>query len=113
MDSCRGYRLYPHEYAMDNAKTGNMRFSDGQIRPGIDVKDQILSIDFAKVYPDDAMAIIRDMYMALNKARPDEYNEKIIGRLTEAIYDADRRAVAKHGYSWSPNERDLPTPQGY
>lgn len=53
------------------------------------------------------------MYVSLQKSRPDQYNEEIIGYLTKAIYAADRRAVAKHGYSWSPNERDLPVPEDY
>lgn len=40
-------------------------------------------------------------------------SSEIIGYLAKVIYAADRRAVAKYGYSLSPNERDLQLHKDY
>jgi hypothetical protein len=72
-----------------------------------------LTLDFSRVYPDDAIAVIREMYSYLNTAYPSHWNEQILGHLREAIYTADKRAVERHGYSFSPVERDLKLPSDY
>ena len=110
MTTDREYRLYKQEYPVDDSKKGNVRYQDGELRPGVNVQGQNVHLNFSEIYPDDAIALIRDMYTSLY---PSEYNTDIIASLQKAIYTADKRSVAKHGYSWNEEERDLKLPSDY
>lgn len=123
----RHLRLWPQEYKQDEAKQSKiLKWQDGilmrplhdeqgstQLVTGVHVAGQSLVINFEQKYPDDVVALVRDVYVALNKSNPSEYNERVIGFLNQAVYEADRRAVARHGYSHSLEEQQVTIPAEY
>jgi hypothetical protein len=115
----RHLRLWSQQYAQDESKKDNiLKWQDGaltrplydeqgsvQTIPAVTIAGQKLTIDFSNKYPDDAIALLRDMYVALNLQHPNEYNSRIIDFLNQAIFEADRRAVARHGYAGNVEEQ--------
>lgn len=84
---------------------------------GVTVSDQTVTLDFSSdngLYffrlQNDAVAILRDLYVSLQARNPRKQNPDIINHLNQAIYTADRAAVERHGYSDSEVERNLPVP---
>jgi hypothetical protein len=127
MSTSREQRLYAQDYQQDPLKTltdgrsrlpvlryldGPLLTQSGAVKDGVRVSGQEITFDMSKLYPDDVMGIVRDMYEYLNRNKPDFNNRTIIRHLNNAIREADRRAVRIHGYSCAPEERDLALPYG-
>lgn len=110
----RRARLYGYQVEADPAKASNiLKFQDGQIRQGIQVHGQVLTLDFSQgnyLYPDDVLPLIWQMIDLLNKNNPDSYNSEAIELVKQAIYAMDKRAVARHGFKNSPEEASVPVP---
>lgn len=111
-NTCRYHRLHGYGIPVDPSKEGKfVQLADGSYKPGIFVKDQSVNLDFSKMYLDDAVAFIRDLYVELDKARPGRVSNKhAIDCLNQAVYAADREAVERHGYSGSEDERNVVVP---
>lgn len=110
MTTDRAKRLFNQTYPVDDKKEGSMWWKDGELREGITLDGQKITFDFKRVYADDAIALIRDIYSMYNERYPSNNNASIIHHLNQAIYEADRRAVSKHGYSYNEEEANLKTP---
>jgi len=113
-DTARHHRLHGYMIPADPAKAGGIvLLQDGHACQGISIEGQKVTFDFSKpnsLYPDDAVALLRDIYRALQVASPRPRNATVIAHLNEAIYEADRAAVERHGYSNSEAERNVPVP---
>lgn len=92
---------------------GSIIFVDGEMADGVTVAGQKIVLDFAKIAPSTAVAVLRDVYIALDEEYPCHPRIKtIIKHLNEAVYEADRMWVEKHGYSHSPEEQNVALPYG-
>lgn len=111
MTSPRERRLYTQYHQVDTKKEKKiLKWVDGQVCPGVTIDGSEITFDTAKVYPDDMLAVVRDMIYLLNLTNPDEHNENALTHLKTAIYEMDKRAVKRHGYSYSEAERNLTLP---
>ncbi len=110
MTTDRAKRLFRQTYPIDDTKEGSMWWKDGELREGVTLHGEKIVIDFEQVYADDAIALMRDIYSMYNERYPSNYNASIIHHLNQAIYEADRRAINRHGYSGDKEEANLKTP---
>lgn len=106
----REMRLYGVSNVTSDPGKRMLDIADGVLREGVTVKGEELTFDFSKIYPDDAVAVLRDLYTRLQRRNPRPVNDAVIEHLNKAIYDADRDAVKRHGYSFDEKERTLPVP---
>ena len=124
--SCRELRMIPQLLTEDpekiqknkERKTGGITWWDGKIAPGILVFGSNLVIDTSQCYPDDMLGVIRNLvYHYLKKYPPKDFNDPNLANvhalraIQEAIQIFDQRAIKKHGYSNSKEERDLAIPE--
>ena len=91
-------------------KKGVLKFEDGKL--GKHVEGEEMHIKFngedSGCYPDDVIGVIRDVLCSFEN--PDKYTVEAISLLQKAIEVLDKRAVEKHGYSWSENEKNYTPP---
>ncbi len=92
IDTPHGYRLYSRSLR-----------SGSNPMPGINLQDQVLTLDFTKIGVDDALAVIRNLYLDQPKV-----DIKIANSLFKIIYALDDRRQ-----DLSPVEKDLPKPLDY
>jgi len=62
------------------------------------------SKDERGVYPDDVLAIVRDILFSYKGPKADQYTKFAICSVTNAISSLDKRAFEKHGYSRSEEQ---------
>lgn len=108
----RQRRLEAQVWEEDANKKGVILWRDGELFPGVVINGSTISFTMNSpsqdngIYPDDALAVFRDLYQFyLNKFGANKYNQIIVGHLQSALEEADRRAVERHGYSGSELER--------
>ena len=93
----------------DNKKSDVLKFEDGTIRKNVVVSGNDLTFTFSKngegCYPDDALAVIRDMLHSFEYK--DDYTLEAIQHIQKAIQVLDQRALERHGYSGSKDEQDF------
>lgn len=77
------------------------------------MQDALLTMDFQKIYPDDAIAFLADSLAQLNAVNPSPENERALYYLQKALYVMDAHAVKRHGYSGNDAERALTLPEDY
>lgn len=117
MSTARERRLYPQDWQKDEKKTGVIRWREGTLKTGDGkehksvtvTEDNQLVLDMKRLYPDDVIAIARDMLVALDPQLQNSFNAETVDYLNKAIYSADRRALSRHGYQ-NPEERELKLP---
>ena len=111
----RECRCETQKWAIDEKKTGVLKFADQALRRDGDIliSDNKLLIHFnlggcGGCYPDDVLGVIRDIYESFPDK--DDATLQIIKALNMAIQVADIRAMKKHGYYWSKEEADYVPP---
>lgn len=113
----RELRCEPQFYNCDKEKEKDvLKFENGKIggSENIIVKDNSLTFKFKAfkedhgVYPDDAIAVIRDLLMSFNPdPKKDIHTVMAINYLQKAIEELDKRANKRHGYSGSKEEKEF------
>lgn len=113
----RERRLYAQKYDIDPKKFGVVRFKDGPLVSSkgtavrsIQVRGQVLELHMTHLYPDDVIALARDMILALDPSLEDKYNAAAVKYCEKAIYAMDMRAMERHGYSHNAKEASLKLP---
>lgn len=114
MATSRQLRCEPQKWEVDqNKKSDVLKFKDGMIRNNVFVLNNVLSFvckrrDGFGCYPDDMLAIIRDVLMSYNS--DEKHTQNAILKIQEAINELDQRAVEIHGYSNSEEEKNYVPP---
>lgn len=107
----RQRRLETQIWPVDPAKTGVVPWKDGELFRGASVSGSTLTFTMNDMqnrglYPDDVLAVFRDLYaFYLKKHGECDFNKTILHALRTALETADKRAVARHGFSGSERER--------
>lgn len=109
----REMRVFPQSWPIDESKAQQrktMHWQDGELREGFKIDGQVMHIDFSRVYPDDVLAVMRDMIHRLQAVNPDPHNREAARFIDLAIFEMDKRAVEKHNFSWDPKEQAVIPP---
>lgn len=101
----RELRCEIQEWDLDEKKTKVLRFKDGELREGITVEGSEMKINFDKCYPDDVLAIMRDLLNSYTDK--DLETLQAIKQLELCIQILDQRALRRHGYSYSVEEKNF------
>lgn len=110
----RELRCEVQEWETDKNKEYDvLKFKDGFLTKNILVQGNKLILNFKRsegdgCYPDDALAIIRDILCSFPKK--DEETSEAISLIQEAIETLDKRALKRHGYDASEEEQKYKPP---
>lgn len=110
MKTSRELRCEPQYWEIDENKKNNvLKFKNGYLTKNIQVSENKLVFNFKEencggCYPDDALALIRDIYLSFAL---DEKTKQAVEHIQKAIELMDQRALEKHGYSDSKEEQDF------
>lgn len=111
MTHSRKLRCEPQNWEKDEAKSKDvLQFKDGKLTKNIEVSGNKLIVNFKKdgsggCYPDDLIAVIRDIMLTF-RSESDDFNKTTIEHLQRAIESADKRAESRHGYSGDEEEKN-------
>lgn len=111
--TAREFRCEPQKWLCDsNKKNDVLKFKDGKLRNNITVKGDEITFKLKArngkygVYPDDILAIVRDIYISFGD-NVDKYTKDAIDSIQKTIEILDERALKKHGYSDSKEEKEF------